>query len=95
MRQRTMRRAREREDNQGFVEETTTIGRIKLVAGIVALGALVTFCLQNLQEVQVHFLWFDWETRLLWALLASGAFGGVGLLAFGTLTRRRRDEDRQ
>ena len=45
---------------QKAVAETSARDRIKLVVGLVALGALILFLLQNLQEVDIHFLWFEW-----------------------------------
>ena len=39
----------------------------------------------------MHFLWFDWSTRMTWALLTSAAFGGIGAVLIGTLARRRRE----
>ena len=47
--------------------------RIKLSVGILALALLLLFMAQNLQRVNIHFLWFDWHTRLLWALLVAAA----------------------
>jgi uncharacterized integral membrane protein len=70
----------------------TLLAKIKTGAGAVALGALALFLFQNLQEVDVHFLWFDWSTRMTWALLASAAFGGIGAVLIGTLARRRHDD---
>jgi uncharacterized integral membrane protein len=64
--------------------------RAKLFGGIGAIGLLAIFLLQNLQEVQVHFLWFDWSTRMLWALLASSVIGALGSVLFSTLRRRSR-----
>jgi uncharacterized integral membrane protein len=72
---------------------TSPVARIKLAVGIVALAALALFLLQNLQEVEVHFLWFDWSTRMLWALLASAAFGGIATFLIGTLRRRHSRDD--
>jgi uncharacterized integral membrane protein len=70
----------------------TTLAKIKTGAGALALGALALFLLQNLQEVDMHFLWFDVSTRMTWALLASAAFGGIGAVLIGTLARRRHDD---
>ncbi len=64
--------------------------RIMPVLGGIAAAALGLFLLQNLQEVDVHFLWFSFSTRLTWALLASTAFGVISLAAFSIF--RRRDE---
>ena len=68
-----------------------TLDRIKQGVGLLALAALALFLLQNFQRVEVHFLWFDWHTRMLWALLASAAFGAIGtFLASAVIGRRRK-----
>lgn len=71
-----------------------TLDRIKQGIGLLALAALALFLLQNLQRVEVHFLWFDWQTRMLWALLASAAFGAIGTFLVSTLAGRRREPER-
>ncbi len=58
------------------------------VLGVISVALLGLFLLQNLQEVDVHFLWMSFSTRLTWALLASAAFGVIALAAFATLRRR-------
>ncbi|TAK71002.1 MAG: DUF1049 domain-containing protein [Dehalococcoidia bacterium] len=63
---------------------------IRSVLGVISAALLGLFLLQNLQEVDVHFLWMSFSTRLTWALLAAAAFGVIALAAFATL--RRRDE---
>ena len=63
---------------------------VRSVLGVISAALLGLFLLQNLQEVDVHFLWMSFSTRLTWALLASAAFGVIALAAFATL--RRRDE---
>ena len=62
--------------------------RIRMGAGVVAIAALLLFFLQNLQEVRMHFLWFDWDTRLIFALFVSSAVGGVAAWLVGALRRR-------
>ena len=74
---------------QKAVAETSVRDRIKLVAGIVALATLILFLLQNLQEVDIHFLWFEWSTRMIWALLASAIVGALAIVLFATLRRDR------
>jgi uncharacterized integral membrane protein len=69
--------------------EASLWSRIKLSAGILALALLLLFMAQNLQRVNIHFLWFDWHTRLLWALLVAAAFGGISTIVAGALVRRR------
>jgi uncharacterized integral membrane protein len=71
------------------VDSGATLGQqVRMGAGVVAIGALLLFFLQNLQEVRMHFLWFDWDTRLIFALLVSAVVGGVGAWLVGTLRRR-------
>ncbi len=64
--------------------------RFKLIGGGVALGVLALFLLQNLQEVSIHFLWFEWSTRMIWALLASAVIGALAMVLFTTIRARRR-----
>ena len=82
----TLRRGHDRVE---YVEEPGGGSPAKLVLGGLALLALVVFLLQNLQEVDVHFLWMDWSTRLIWALLVAAAFGAIAVAAFTTFRRRR------
>lgn len=74
---------------QGAAAQPGLIDRSKLVLGAVALGALLLFLLQNLQEADVHFFWFDWSTRMVWALLVSAIAGALAAILIGTLSRRR------
>ena len=60
---------------------------IRAALGVISAALLGLFLLQNLQEVDVHFLWMDFSTRLTWALLAAAAFGVIALAAFATLRR--------
>ncbi len=63
---------------------------IRAILGAASAALLGLFLLQNLQEVDVHFLWLSFSTRLTWALLAAAAFGVIALAAF-TLLRRREE----
>ena len=81
-----------REPQRDVESRLGLFARVRIAAGTLALGALVLFLLQNLQEVDVHFLWFDWSTRMLWALLAAGASGGLAAILFGTLAGRKRGQ---
>lgn len=86
--------ARTRDERRRVAAEDATApgvaANIGLIAGLIALAALALFLVQNLQEVQVHFLWFDWSTRMFWALLASGVSGALTAVLVGALNRRRR-----
>jgi uncharacterized integral membrane protein len=69
---------------------------IRMGGSIAAVLALALFLLQNTQSVEVNFLWFEWTTRMLWALLAAAAAGGIATFGFSTLrARRRRREERR
>ncbi len=73
------------------VEDEASLGdRVRMGVGVIAIAALLLFFLQNLQEVQMHFLWFDWDTRLIFALLVSSIVGGVAAWLVGVLRRRQR-----
>ncbi len=60
----------------------------RAILGAIAAAMLGLFLLQNLQEVDVHFLWMSFSTRLTWALLASAAFGVIAFAAFALFRRR-------
>lgn len=84
-----MTRGRDGSQLPAEVDDEAGLGdQIRMVVGVVALAALLLFFVQNLQEVQMHFLWFDWNTRLLFALFASAAVGGVATWLFSALRRR-------
>ena len=72
------------------VAAPSTMDRVKLGLALLAGAALVVFLFQNLQEVEVNFLWFEWSTRMIWALLASALAGIVGAFAVATIRGRRR-----
>ena len=74
-------------------DEMSLSERLRLYAGLAVLVVLVVFFLQNLQEAELRFLWFEWETRVIWALLLSAAFGAIA--TFSVVTIRSRKSRRQ
>jgi uncharacterized integral membrane protein len=54
-----------------------------LVVGIVILVVILVFILQNLQSVEVHFLFMQGQLPLAVALLFAMILGAVVVLAFG------------
>jgi uncharacterized integral membrane protein len=54
-----------------------------LVIGIVILVVILVFILQNLQSVEVHFLFLQGQLPLAVALLFAMVLGAVVVLAFG------------
>lgn len=75
----------------GYGEQQPSLeDRIKLAIGVIAALALATFLLQNLQRAEIHFLWFEWTTRMIWALLVSAAFGAFSAFLVTIIRPRRR-----
>jgi uncharacterized integral membrane protein len=66
---------------------------VKLGVGIGGAGLLILFFLQNMQEVSVNVLWFDWTTRMIWALLAAAILGALSSAAFSTIRGRARRKE--
>lgn len=73
-------------------EEPRPLGdQLKLIgAGALAL-ALVIFFFQNLEDVKIRFLFWDWQTDMVWALIFSALMGALSVLLVSTLRRWRRD----
>jgi uncharacterized integral membrane protein len=72
-------------------EQVSTWARVKTAVGLVALGALILFLLQNFQETDIKFLWFEWTTRTIWALLGAAIAGAIATIVVGTLQNRARN----
>jgi uncharacterized integral membrane protein len=56
-----------------------------LVVGVVVLVVILVFILQNLQSVEVHFLFLQGNLPLAVALLFAMVLGAVVVLAFGAV----------
>lgn len=54
-----------------------------LAIGVMALAVILVFILQNLQSVEVHFVFFHGSLPLAVALLFAMILGAVVVLAFG------------
>ena len=63
--------------------------QLKLAGALIAGLALVIFFFQNLQDVRVEFLFWDWETDMIWALLVSALLGAAVMFLVQTLLGRR------
>lgn len=71
----------------------TVLGRTipQLVAQAVAAILLIVFILQNLDKVEVDFIFWTVTSRLAWALLAAAGLGfAVGFFRFRIGVRHRR-----
>ncbi len=74
----------------GVAQSMSAAAWAKLTLAVLATAALVTFLLQNRQDAEVNFLWFDWSTQMIWALLVSAIVGVVASALLTTLASRRR-----
>ncbi len=68
--------------------EMSLTERLRLYGGIAIIVVLITFFLQNLHEAELRFLWFEWETRVIWALLLSAILGAISTLSVMTIRSR-------
>ena len=71
-------------------DQRATTEQLKLIGSAIAGLALLLFFFQNMQQVDINFLWMEWHTRMIWSLIASAALGGVGVF-FGMWFWRRRE----
>jgi len=87
------------------VEERSFLGQVRLWGGIAGAALLILFLVQNLQQAEVNFLWFEWNVRLIFALIGSAILGAIASMLFGFFRRRsqqaetraqlRRERDRE
>jgi len=71
-------------------EKQDVSDQLRLAGFVAAALALALFFLQNLQQVKIHFLFFSWETQMIWALILSAALGAVGVFLAMWFNNRRR-----
>ena len=71
-----------------LAEERSFLGQIRLWGGIAGAALLVLFLVQNLQEAEVNFLWFEWNVRLIFALIGSAILGAIASMLIGFFRRR-------
>ena len=81
-------------------DEMSLSERLRLYGSVAVVIVLIVFFLQNLHEAEVRFLWFEWETRVIWALIVSAAFGAIATFSVVTIRSRAarlraRDGERQ
>lgn len=66
----------------------TRWSQVKMWSGLAALVALGIFFAQNLQDVEIHFLWWTRDLPMILALALSAAAGAVVMWGLTTLRRR-------
>ena len=74
-------------------DEMSLSERLRLYGSVAVVIVLIVFFLQNLHEAQIRFLWFEWETRVIWAFILSAVFGSIA--TFSVVTIRSRKTRRQ
>jgi uncharacterized integral membrane protein len=67
---------------------------LKLGGGIAIIAALVIFLLQNLEDADVTFLFWEWTFPLFFALLLAAGLGAIVAWMFTTF-RGRAERKRQ
>ena len=80
-----------REERTGIEpqDEARSLGsQIRLWGGLFSGVLLVVFLLQNLQKVEINFLWFEWHARMIVALIVTAFLGAVMTLMVGFFRRR-------
>ena len=70
-------------------EQRDFLDQLKIAGVLIAGAALILFFFQNLQEVKINFLWMDWNTQMIWALIVSAALGAVAVFLALTIRGRR------
>jgi uncharacterized integral membrane protein len=66
-----------------------TTEQAKLIGAAIAGLLLLLFFFQNMQQVDINFLWMEWHTRMIWSLIGSAVLGGGGVF-FGMWFMGRR-----
>jgi len=69
---------------------------LRLGGGIAVVIAALVFLLQNTEDAEVTFLFWDWTMPLFFALLSAALLGGLATWLFttfrGRAARRRQEE---
>ena len=81
--------SRERRAAQIEIEEPrSALSQIRLGLGVAGLALLILFLVQNLQHVDVNFLWFEWHVRLIYSLIATAFLGALTSMLLSFIRRR-------
>jgi uncharacterized integral membrane protein len=65
------------------------------IATVGGLGVLVAFMVQNTQDVNVEFLFWDFTWPLWLIVLASSTLGALVMIGVGIVRRHRRRKERR
>lgn len=67
----------------------------RLVVALVVTVLLVIFALQNTREVRVSFLFFNWDSRMIFVIIVSAVAGAIAGWLLQRSRRRRRERGRR
>ena len=70
-------------------EQRSALDQAKMIVAGIAGAALILFFLQNLQEAEIHFLFWTGNIATIWALLLSALLGAVSMFLLTTVMGRR------
>jgi uncharacterized integral membrane protein len=66
----------------------------RLIVAAVVTVLLVIFALQNTREVRVDFLFFHWNSRMIYVIIVSALGGAIAGALVQRARRRRRERGR-
>ena len=69
--------------------------RTRLILALAIGVVLVIFAVQNRREVRVDFLFFHWDSRVIFVIIVSALLGGLAAWLVGRHRRRARREERR
>ena len=73
----------------------TRENQMRLIGALVIAAVLIIFAVQNRNDVRVSFLFFHWDARVIYLIIASALLGMLLAYLLGRRRRRvRRDERR-
>jgi uncharacterized integral membrane protein len=67
----------------------------RLIVALIVTVLLVIFALQNTREVRVSFLFFNWDSRMIFVIIVSAVGGAIAGWLLQRARRRRRERDRR
>jgi uncharacterized integral membrane protein len=82
-------------EHQPATDQRSIMSQVRLWGGIACAVLLVIFLVQNLEDANVEFLFWNLEMPLIFALIGAAALGAVAVQVFGYLRRRAKDEEQR
>jgi uncharacterized integral membrane protein len=66
----------------------------RLIVALAVTVLLVIFAIQNTREVPVDFLFFTWDSRMIYVIIVSAVAGAIAGALVQRARRRRRSRNR-